>query len=108
MAESIVTHLSRATYWAAFVHPIVERARGRHALISGDRDTAAYHLNRSLLDAKRWKMEAEHEETKALMDKVGIAVIVEGDREISSWCRRKASGSKADAAATELQSIVSV
>lgn len=62
MIDTLIELLQRCSYWAAFVAPLLERAKGWLAHVNGDFNAASYHLNRSLLEAM--KLGSSYEEQK--------------------------------------------
>lgn len=64
LVDNVIELLNRCTYWAVYASPILERVKGWHAHLSNDKVTASYHLNRSLLEARR--LQLNHQEAKCV------------------------------------------
>ena len=75
LADTLITLLKRCAYWGALTHPIMERANGYLAHVCGDQSASSYHLNRSILEARRWKLEMEESRTQELMQQLGVPIL---------------------------------
>lgn len=75
MASKLIECIERYIKRAAFVIPLYERLQGWLAALRKDSAAASYHLNRSLLEARRLSLSLHEERVQELMATLGVPLL---------------------------------